>query len=105
MFLRELGEYDRALEIYKGLVTRNPDNSNFYDAVIRLHNMTKTDLDDVLQFYDEYAEAHPKADVPRRVPLLIATGTEAVEISAQNFRNPQSCRTSIKTLNRREKNV
>lgn len=70
----KLNHFDKAIKYYKRLVNRNPENTEYYKNLMEAQRYTKNE--DILKFYNDYAEKFPRSIAPRRLPLNFATGDE-----------------------------
>jgi len=70
----ETGRYKDAESIYRKLLLRNPENTEYYKLLqdaLRLENP-----DDKLKLFEEYREKFPRAQAPQRLPLALASGEQ-----------------------------
>jgi N-alpha-acetyltransferase 15/16, NatA auxiliary subunit len=70
----ETGRYRDAEAIYRKLLLRNPENTEYYKLLqdaLRLENP-----DDKLKLFEEYREKFPRAQAPQRLPLALASGEQ-----------------------------
>lgn len=63
-----------AINQYKELIQRNPENTMYYNKIIEA--MDITDPSAIVDLYLEFERLHPKAMPPRRLPLNYATGEQ-----------------------------
>lgn len=75
-YLLELGRKTEAEAAYSALLDRNPENSNFYDGLVRAKGISQDDHKALKAVYDEWITKYPKSDAPRRIPLDFLEGGE-----------------------------
>ncbi|KAF7281001.1 hypothetical protein GWI33_005268 [Rhynchophorus ferrugineus] len=66
--------YNLSARIYEELINRNPENTMYYEKLIKAKQLTTEE--DILDFYLKYAEKYPRAMPPKRLPLNYATGEQ-----------------------------
>ncbi|XP_076045316.1 N-alpha-acetyltransferase 15/16 isoform X2 [Oratosquilla oratoria] len=65
-----IGRKEEACEVYRKLVTRNPENRNYY---LKLEEALGLQTEEErLALYEELRQKYPKAHVPKRLPLNYA---------------------------------
>jgi len=70
--MMKLGREDAASDVYRSLVSRNPENRDYY---LKLEeSLGLTTVEEKLKLYEELREKTPRAQVPKRLPLNYATG-------------------------------
>jgi len=80
-YLLRLDRKEEAATAYAALVERNPESSSYADGYIKAKGLQGPDLK---KAYDEIAERHPRADLPRRRPLDFLTG-DAFKEAADSY--------------------
>lgn len=55
----KLRQFDKAIEYYEQLIQRNPENTNYYEKMIKARQLT--DPNAIVEFYIEYSERYPRA--------------------------------------------
>lgn len=70
--LMELGRSEKVGEIYKDLITRNPENWAYYKGLEDAVNPETEE--ERLKLYTDVEEKFPRASAPRRIPLSFTTG-------------------------------
>ena len=73
-YLLKLDRMPEAESVYAALLERNPENSAYYDGLIKSKGLSDGSADAAKKVYDELAEKHPRADLPRRRPLDFLEG-------------------------------
>jgi peptide alpha-N-acetyltransferase len=68
----KLERFDRAMEIFKELITRNPDNGTYFMNYIRAKQLTSDE--DIISLYKEMNDDFPQSLCVRRLPLDVAKG-------------------------------
>ncbi|XP_069882784.1 N-alpha-acetyltransferase 16, NatA auxiliary subunit isoform X3 [Dipodomys merriami] len=76
--LLRLGRLKEASEVFKNLIDRNAENWCYYEGLEKALQLST--LEERLQIYEEISQQHPRAIVPRRLPLNLVTG--------EKFREP-----------------
>lgn len=70
--LMKLGRSEKVGDIYKDLITRNPENWAYYKG---LEDAIKPGTEEeTLKLYTDVEEQYPRASAPRRIPLSFTTG-------------------------------
>ncbi|KIW91078.1 uncharacterized protein Z519_07972 [Cladophialophora bantiana CBS 173.52] len=82
-YLARLGRKAEAETAYAALLERNPDDSAYYDGYIAARGLTDGPVSEINKAYQELAERHPKADLPRRRPLDVLSGEEFKQAADQ----------------------
>ncbi|PAV60474.1 hypothetical protein WR25_10599 [Diploscapter pachys] len=72
----ELGQLNNAETMWRGLISRNPEATEYYDKLENCLGIRKDDIPTRLKLYDDLAKTHPRAAAPRRQPLYFAEGDE-----------------------------
>ncbi|KAI5283304.1 hypothetical protein KEM54_002244, partial [Ascosphaera aggregata] len=75
-YLLRLGRNEEAKKAYTKLLDRNPENSAYYDGLIKASNIDVNDHTALKALYDEWIEKNPKGDAPRRLPLDFLEGDD-----------------------------
>ncbi|KKA21687.1 Peptide alpha-N-acetyltransferase, partial [Rasamsonia emersonii CBS 393.64] len=75
-YLLRLDRKSEAEAAYAALLDRNPENSNYYDGLIKAKGIPETDHKALKAVYDEWADKYPKGDAPRRIPLDFLEGED-----------------------------
>jgi tetratricopeptide (TPR) repeat protein len=73
-YLLRLDRKSEAESVYATLLERNPENSTYYDGLIKSKGLSEGSAGGAKDFYDELAEKYPKTDLPRRRPLDFLEG-------------------------------
>ncbi|GFF23065.1 N-terminal acetyltransferase A complex subunit nat1 [Aspergillus lentulus] len=68
-YLLRLDRKAEAEAAYTALLERNPENSIYYDGLIRAKGISESDHAALKAFYDAWADKNPRGDAPRRIPL------------------------------------
>lgn len=68
----KLGQFDRAITIYDGLIERNPENTMYYAKFIEAKQAI--DADTIIDLYRKFQTEYPRSICPKRLPLNVATG-------------------------------
>ena len=102
-YLLRLGRNEQAAAAYEELLERNPENSSYYEALIKAKGLEGGDPKAQKAVYDSWAEKHPRGDAARRVPLDFLEGEdfrEAADSYLQKMlrRRVPSAFVNIKTL-------
>lgn len=74
-YLAKLGKKEEAAKAYRALLDRNPDHTEYYDALIQVLDLPAEDLAARNAIYKEYATKFPRCDAAKRLPLAFLTGT------------------------------
>lgn len=69
----KLGQFDRAVTIFDGLIKRNPENTMYYAKFIEAKRVTEPDA--IVEFYRKFQTEYPRSICPKRLPLNVANGT------------------------------
>ncbi|KAF7589668.1 hypothetical protein BBP40_003960 [Aspergillus hancockii] len=75
-YLLRLGRLAEAEAAYTALLDRNPENSMYYDALIRAKGISADDHKTLKAVYDSWVEKNPRGDAPRRIPLDFLEGDD-----------------------------
>lgn len=75
-YLLRLDRKTEAEAAYSALIERNPENSQYYDGLIKAKGIADTDHKSLKAVYDELVEKFPRGDAPRRTPLDFLEGEE-----------------------------
>lgn len=73
-YLAKLGRKEDAAKAYRALLDRNPDHTEYYDALIRVLDLPADDQAAQHAVYKEYATKFPRCDAAKRLPLAFLTG-------------------------------
>src|SRR5271170_4927567 len=73
-YLLKLDRKSEAETAFAALLERNPENSTYYDGLIKAKGLEAENAEAAKKVYDEISEKHPKADLPRRRPLDFLEG-------------------------------
>ena len=68
-YLLKLDSKSEAEAAYAALLDRNPENSSYYDGLVKSKGLEEGNTEAAKKMQDELAEKYPKADLPRRRPL------------------------------------
>uniref|UniRef100_A0A182PEH1 N-alpha-acetyltransferase 15, NatA auxiliary subunit n=1 Tax=Anopheles epiroticus TaxID=199890 RepID=A0A182PEH1_9DIPT len=68
----KLGRHEEAIPIYKGLIERNPDNTEYYRKLMEARKLSEPA--ELIEAYRAMQEEFPQSFCARRLPLDIATG-------------------------------
>ncbi|GAB1216303.1 hypothetical protein ATERTT37_005516 [Aspergillus terreus] len=71
-----LGKLAEAEAAYTALLDRNPENSIYYDALIKAKGIPENDHKALKAVYDSWVEKCPRGDAPRRIPLDFLEGED-----------------------------
>ncbi|KFB46843.1 AGAP002284-PA-like protein [Anopheles sinensis] len=80
----KLGRHEEALPIFKELIERNPDNTEYFRKYMEASKLT--DADDLIQAYRTMQAEYPYSFCARRIPLDIATGEKFRELADEHLR-------------------
>ncbi|KAK3099145.1 hypothetical protein FSP39_000123, partial [Pinctada imbricata] len=70
--LCRVGRSEQAVDLYKDLINRNPENWQYYKM---LEDTSKPgSMEERLKIYTDYEEMFPRASAPRRIPLNFTEG-------------------------------
>lgn len=75
-YLLRLDRKAEAEAAYNALLERNPENSIYYDALIRAKGISEDDHKALKAVYDSWAEKTPRGDASRRIPLDFLEGDD-----------------------------
>ncbi|RAL12456.1 peptide alpha-N-acetyltransferase complex A subunit NAT1 [Aspergillus homomorphus CBS 101889] len=75
-YLLRLDRKAEAEAAYTTLLERNPENSIYYDALIRAKGLSKDDPKALKAMYDSWVEKSPRGDAARRIPLDFLEGDD-----------------------------
>lgn len=70
--LVQLGRLDKAEEIYRELLNRNPENLAYYQGLES--TLKPGSVEERLKIYKEFQEKFPRTQMPRRLPLNFTSG-------------------------------
>jgi N-alpha-acetyltransferase 15/16, NatA auxiliary subunit len=73
-YLLKLGRKQEAEAAFAALIERNPDSSTYYHGWSQAKGLSEADTAEARKAYDEIAQKHPRADLPRRKPLDFLEG-------------------------------
>lgn len=102
-YLLRLDRKAEAVTAYEALLERNPENSQYYDALIKAKDIPSDDHKALKAVYDRWVEKNPRGDAPRRIPLDFLQGEdfrEAADVYLQRLlrKGIPSAFANIKTL-------
>jgi N-alpha-acetyltransferase 15/16, NatA auxiliary subunit len=83
-YLLRLDRKTEAEAAYSALIERNPENSQYYDGLIKAKAIADTDHKALQAVYDELVEKFPRGDAPRRTPLDFLEGDE-FKVAADSY--------------------
>ncbi|KAK3784704.1 hypothetical protein RRG08_032159 [Elysia crispata] len=69
----QLGQPEKAAEINKALISRNPENWSYYQKYEKAMGL-EGESEERLKLYTEILEKHPRASMPKCLPLTFVTG-------------------------------
>lgn len=75
-YLLRLNRKPEAEEAYNALLDRNPENSIYYNGLIKAKGIPETDLKALKALYDQWVEKYPRGDAARRIPLDFLEGED-----------------------------
>ncbi|PGH18591.1 hypothetical protein AJ79_00370 [Helicocarpus griseus UAMH5409] len=75
-YLLRLDRKDEAAAAYEALLQRNPENSNYYEALIKAKGIDESDHKTLKALYDEWVAKYPRGDAARRIPLDFLEGQD-----------------------------
>lgn len=75
-YLLRVDRKPEAEAAYAALLERNPDDSLYYDGLIKAKGIEEKDKKALKAMYDEWAEKYPRSDSPRRLPLDFLQGDD-----------------------------
>jgi tetratricopeptide (TPR) repeat protein len=75
-YLLRLDRKAEAEAAYTALLERNPDNSIYYNGLIKAKAIPESDHKALKALYDEWVEKNPRCDAARRIPLDFLEGDE-----------------------------
>ncbi|KKZ61903.1 hypothetical protein EMCG_03602 [[Emmonsia] crescens] len=75
-YLLRLGRKDEAAAAYEILLERNPENSNYYKALIKAKGIDESDHKALKALFDVWVEKNPRGDAARRMPLDFFEGQD-----------------------------
>ncbi|ODM22664.1 hypothetical protein SI65_00253 [Aspergillus cristatus] len=75
-YLLRLDRKEEAEAAYTDLLERNPENSIYYDALIRAKGISEDDHKALKAVYDSWADKYPRGDAARRIPLDFLEGED-----------------------------
>ncbi|XP_063988506.1 N-alpha-acetyltransferase 15, NatA auxiliary subunit isoform X2 [Diachasmimorpha longicaudata] len=80
----ELAQYAEAVQVYKDLLTINPENTSYYAKLAEAEQHEKPE--DTLEMLQRYEELFPRALAPRRLQLNYASGEQFKKLVDQYLR-------------------
>ncbi|XP_011297851.1 N-alpha-acetyltransferase 15, NatA auxiliary subunit [Fopius arisanus] len=80
----ELSQYPEAVQVYKDLLTINPENTTYYAKLAEAEQHEKPE--DTLEMLQRYEELFPRALAPRRLQLNYASGEQFKKLVDQYLR-------------------
>ncbi|KAJ5972168.1 uncharacterized protein N7479_002086 [Penicillium vulpinum] len=75
-YLLRLDRKADAEAAYTALLERNPDNSIYYNGLIKAKAIPESDHKALKALYDEWVEKNPRCDAARRIPLDFLEGED-----------------------------
>ena len=75
-YLLRLDRKAEAEQAYVALLERNPENSIYYDGLIKAKGVAQDDHKTLKAIYDEWVEKNPRGDAARRIPLDFLEGED-----------------------------
>ncbi|KAJ5814977.1 hypothetical protein N7474_006754 [Penicillium riverlandense] len=75
-YLLRLNRKAEAEAAYTALLERNPENSIYYNGLIKAKGISEDDHKALKALYDEWVEKYPRGDAARRIPLDFLQGEE-----------------------------
>ena len=75
-YLLKLGRKPQAEAAYTALIDRNPDDSSYYDGLMKAKGIENGPTKALREVYQEIEKKHPRSDFPRRRPLDFLEGHE-----------------------------
>lgn len=75
-YLLRLDRKTDAEAAYAALLDRNPENSHYYEGLIKAKDIAEDDHKALKALYDEFADKFPRGDAPRRIPLEFLEGDD-----------------------------
>ncbi|KZZ91345.1 Alpha-acetyltransferase 15, NatA [Ascosphaera apis ARSEF 7405] len=75
-YLLRLGRNEEAKKAYTKLLDRNPENSSYYEGLIKASGVDEKDHKALKAIFDEWVEKNPRGDAPRRLPLDFLEGDD-----------------------------
>src|SRR5436190_7277966 len=75
-YLLRLDRKSEAEAAYVALLERNPENSNYYDGLIKAKGVEESDHRALKVIYDQWVEKNPRGDAPHRIPLDFLEGQD-----------------------------
>ncbi|KAJ5729970.1 N-terminal acetyltransferase A complex subunit n.t1.c1 [Penicillium malachiteum] len=75
-YLLRLDRKSEAEQAYTALLERNPENSIYYDGLIKAKGVAEDDHKSLKALYDEWVEKNPRGDSARRIPLDFLEGED-----------------------------
>lgn len=89
--MMQLDKPDKAEEVYRQLVKRNPENVLYYEGIEKCLAAQAPDgiIDEAeqLKIYQNYRKKYPHAETPRRMPLRFCGGDLFKEFADEYLRN------------------
>ncbi|KAI3204323.1 uncharacterized protein N7518_010000 [Penicillium psychrosexuale] len=75
-YLLRLDRKAEAEGAYTALLERNPDNSIYYNGLIKAKDIPESDHKALKALYDEWVKKNPRCDAARRIPLDFLEGDD-----------------------------
>lgn len=75
-YLLKLGRNEEAATAYRALLDRNAEYRMYYEGLQKALGLDTSDANAVKELYVKYAEANPRGDAARRIPLDYYTGDD-----------------------------
>lgn len=75
-YLLRLDRKSEAEEAYNSLLDRNPENSIYYNGLIKAKGIPENDAKTLKALYDQWVEKYPRGDAARRIPLDFLDGED-----------------------------
>ncbi|RKF57454.1 N-terminal acetyltransferase A complex subunit nat1 [Erysiphe neolycopersici] len=85
-YLTKLGQKQDAIKAYGILLGRNSEYKAYYDSLIEVMEIERSNHKALKAIYDEYAEKYPRCDAARRLPLDFLEGDDFRE-AADSYLN------------------
>ncbi|KAJ5183599.1 N-terminal acetyltransferase A complex subunit n.t1.c1 [Penicillium capsulatum] len=75
-YLLRLNRKAEAEEAYNVLLDRNPENSIYYNGLVKAKSISDNDHKALKALYDQWVEKYPRGDAARRIPLDFLEGED-----------------------------
>lgn len=75
-YLLRLDRKPEAEEVFNALLDRNPENSIYYNGLIKAKGIPENDAKALKALYDQWVEKYPRGDAARRIPLDFLDGED-----------------------------